>query len=260
MVTPKLLIMMKSTSYHLGTSGLVLPVPNKLFYPEEFQDKSRLHYYASLMDTIEVNSSFYKLPQSVTMKRWAADVPKEFLFTFKAFREITHNKDLAFDPKLLAKFMQVIAHVGQKKGCLLVQLPRSIRIGNLSQLRVLLSALRANDPDRHWRIAFEFRHHSLYAEPVLELLQTYNMGLVIHDKYPEHSPVIDPWTDFVYLRFHGPEGDYKGSYSEEELGGYAEYIKGWLEERKKVFVYFNNTMGDAYANLHTLKRLLAAKA
>lgn len=190
MVTPKLLIMMKSTSYHLGTSGLVLPVPNKLFYPEEFQDKSRLHYYASLMDTIEVNSSFYKLPQSVTMKRWAADVPKEFLFTFKAFREITHNKDLAFDPKLLAKFMQVIAHVGQKKGCLLVQLPRSIRIGNLSQLRVLLSALRANDPDRHWRIAFEFRHHSLYAEPVLELLQTYNMGLVITTSIQNIVPLL----------------------------------------------------------------------
>lgn len=110
-------------NYYSVTSGLLLPVPNKLHYPKEFQEKSRLCYYASLMDSIEINSSFYKVPQVSTMKKWAADVPEEFRFTFKLFKEITHNKDLAFDPEVVSSFFSVISHVEEKKGCLLVQFP-----------------------------------------------------------------------------------------------------------------------------------------
>ena len=90
--------------YYFGTSGLFLPVPNKLFYPEEFQDKSKLCYFASLMNSIEINSSFYKITLSSTIKKWADDVPDEFLFTFKLFKEITHANDLIFNPKTIAKF------------------------------------------------------------------------------------------------------------------------------------------------------------
>ncbi|MDQ7947187.1 MAG: DUF72 domain-containing protein [Pedobacter sp.] len=243
-------------NYYAGTSGLLLPVPNKLFYPEAYKDRSRLCYYASLMNSIEINSSFYKMPQASTMKRWAADVPEDFRFTFKLFREVTHNKDLAFDPEVVARFMHVIAHVEEKKGCLLVQFPPSVRISHLSQLKLLMRMLRDQDPDLQWKIAFEFRHPSLYVDEVEELLENYQLGMVLHDKKPAQTTMTNHHPDFAYLRFHGPNGDYRGTYSDDVLYDYASYITEWLQEDKKVFVYFNNTMGAALANLNTLGQMV----
>lgn len=243
-------------NYYAGTSGLLLPVPNKLYYPEDFKEKSRLCYYASLMNSIEINSSFYKIPQLVTIKKWAADVPEDFKFTFKLFREITHNKSLAFDTTLVAKFFEVIAGVEHKKGCLLVQFPPSIHIRHFAQLRFLMSVIRANDPNDHWKIAFEFRHPSLYLDEVAEILAEFGFGMVIHDKFPNGALVKENQLAFTYLRFHGPGGDYRGSYSDQILGEYADYILEWLAEGKKVFVYFNNTMGNALGNLSTLRSYL----
>ncbi|MEJ5995101.1 DUF72 domain-containing protein [Pedobacter sp. Du54] len=243
-------------NYYSGTSGLLLPVPNKLYYPVEFQQKSRLYYYASLTNSIEINSSFYKMPMPSTVGKLAADVPEEFLFTFKLFKEITHHKDLAFDPQVVAQFFQVISKAEGKKGCVLVQFPPSIRINHFAQLRFLMSVLRANDPTSEWKIALEFRHPSLYVEEVYELLAEYQMGMVVHDKTPASSPVRDTELDFIYLRFHGPEGNYRGSYADDVLSEYASYIAEWLQKGKMVFTYFNNTMGEAHRNLSNLKNFI----
>lgn len=245
-------------NYYSGTSGLLLPVPNKLHYPKEFQEKSRLYYYSSLMNTIEINSSFYKIPQSITVQKWAMDVHQEFHFTFKLFREITHNKDLIFDPATVAKFFDVIGMVGSKKGCVLVQFPPSIGIGHLAQLQFLMTVLRDSDALMEWKIAMEFRHPSLYTDRIYELLETYQLGMVIHDKNPASSPIMETHTGFMYLRLHGPDGNYRGSYSESLLYEYASYILEWLKEGKQVFVYFNNTMGDAYGNLKLLHQIVHA--
>ena len=242
--------------YFSGTSGLLLPVRNKLFYPPEFQDKSRLCFYGSLMNSIEVNSSFYKIPMASTVQRWAAEVPVDFRFSYKLFKEITHNKGLAFDPELIKKFMNVIAAAGDKKGCLLVQLPPSVRIGNLKQLMLLTEILRENDPAEEWKIAVEFRHVSLYHEDVYGMLENQRMAMVIQDKPPAVTPMLESDLAFVYLRFHGPDGSYRGSYETGLLAEYAGYINDWLAEGKTVYTYFNNTMGEAVANLNTLKELI----
>src|SRR5690349_976965 len=92
-------------NYFSGTSGLVLPVPNKLFFPDEFKEGSRLNYYASLFNSIEVNSSFYKIPLGRTVANWSADVPEDFRFTFKLFREITHRKPAGIDKGLIRRFV-----------------------------------------------------------------------------------------------------------------------------------------------------------
>lgn len=243
-------------NFFSGTSGLILPVPNKLHYPQEFKDKSRLCYYASMMNSIEINSSFYKIPLPSTTKKWADDVPEEFRFTFKLFKEITHNKDLAFDPETVSKFFNVISSVGIKKGCLLVQFPPSVRIGQFSQLNLLMEVLQDNNMNSEWKIALEFRHPSLYIEEVYELLEMYRLGMVIHDKLPANFPVKKNHPDFVYLRFHGPGGNYRGSYDDDVLYEYASYVIEWLREGKEVFVYFNNTMGDALANLNMLRQIV----
>ncbi|MHA4896444.1 DUF72 domain-containing protein [Pedobacter sp. PWIIR3] len=243
-------------TFYSGTSGLLLPVPNKLHYPEDFKDKSRLAYYSSLMNSIEINSSFYKIPLASTVYKWSNEVPDQFRFTFKLYKDITHNKGLAFDPETLRKYMQVIAGAGRKKGCLLVQFPPSIRITDLPKLEMLFQQIRMNDEQMEWNTAIEFRHPSLYHEDSYELLEKYAMGMVVHDKSPASTPFTDINMPFVYLRFHGPDGNYRGHYSDEVLQEYAGYIKGWLLDRKTVYVYFNNTMGDALQNRSDLEHYM----
>ena len=238
--------------FYSGTSGLVLPVPNKLSYPLEFQDKSRLTYYASLFNSIEINSSFYKVPQAATVRKWAESVPVDFRFTFKLWRDITHTKGLAFKPEDVVRFMETIDEVGDKKGCLLVQFPPSLKMGSARQLEKLLTCIIQTDPKRQWKIAVESRNMTWYTEEIDDLLEQHHVCLVIHDKPKSATPLQEITTEFVYVRFHGPAGDYKGTYTSDFLHDYAERIQDWKNEGKVVFAYFNNTMGEAVRNLMDL--------
>ncbi|MEO3406390.1 DUF72 domain-containing protein [Mucilaginibacter sp. CAU 1740] len=243
-------------SYYSGTSNIVLPVPNKSAFPAAYQDKSRLSYYGSLFNSLEVNSTFYKIPLGKTVARWGEEVPTGFRFTFKLWKDITHNKNLAFKPADIQRFFEVIDHCN-KKGCLLVQLPPGTRFDDHRQLEVLLAEIRGHDPEMVWHIAVEFRHKSWYNDITHHLLQQYNMAMVTHDMKASATPIIEPWTDFVYIRFHGPEGGYRGSYPDEVLAEYASYINEWQEDGKTVYAYFNNTLGDALPNLLTLNNLVS---
>lgn len=244
---------MMSTNYYSGTSGVILPFSNKTFYPDPFKEKSRLNLYGSLHNSVEINSSFYKIPRRQTTEKWAADVPEDFRFTFKLFKGITHAKELKYDPLDITHFFDVINGVGNKKGCVLAQFPPSFKSSKLPQLIILIEQLRNSDPDITWNIALEFRDKSWYTEEVYNLLKTNQMGLVLHDKPSSSTPFKNPNVNFVYLRFHGPSGNYRESYSDDFLAEYASYIQEWLDEGKDVFTYFNNTMGEALLNLQTLQ-------
>ncbi|MDB5285894.1 MAG: hypothetical protein JWR05_843 [Mucilaginibacter sp.] len=243
-------------TFYSGTSGLVLPVPNKQLYPPEFQDKSRLTYYASLFNSIEINSSFYKVPMASTVKKWTSEVPDGFRFTFKLWRDITHNKGLVFNPADVDRFMQVIDGIGNKKGCLLIQFPPSVMVASFNQLEKLLTSIQNADTMQQWNVAAEFRNPSWYLEDVYAMLDTYNAGMVIQDMPASLTPMIDFSTPFVYLRFHGPNGGYKGTYTDDFLYEYAQYINDWQQDGKTVYIYFNNTMGEAVKNLITLNNYL----
>jgi uncharacterized protein YecE (DUF72 family) len=243
---------MPNIKFYSGTSGLVLPFPNKASCPPQFHDKTRLNYYGSLFNSIEVNSSFYKIPQAKTVTKWASEVPQNFKFTFKFWQDITHQKGLVFNPDDLTRFMQVIAAAGDKKGSLLVQFPPSIKSDSARQLENLLSTIRNVDEEQQWDIAVEFRHKSWYTDKTYQLLDQYQMGMVIHDLPASASPLEILDHDSIYLRFHGPNGGYRGSYTEDFLSEYATYITEWLADGKTVYAYFNNTMGDAVHNLLTL--------
>src|ERR1700750_2709537 len=119
---------MHAPFFFAGTSGMVFAEPNKSAFPPAFRDQSRLAYYASLFNSLEVNSSFYKVPLATTVQRWATEVPDDFRFTFKLWREITHVKGFDYRPEDVHRFMQVIAQAGDKKGCLLLQFPPSLTI------------------------------------------------------------------------------------------------------------------------------------
>ena len=90
----------------------------------------------------------------------------------------------------------------------------------------------------------------------ISLLTEYKIGLVLQDKPEAATPMLETDLPFIYLRFHGPEGNYRGNYPDDLLFEYASYINDWIAEGKTVYCYFNNTMGDALANLNTLKQAI----
>ncbi len=245
-------------SFFSGTSGMVLPVPNKTAYPPEFQERSRLCYYGHLFNSLEVNSSFYKVPMASTVGKWTADVPDGFRFTYKLWRDITHVKDLLFKEDDVYRFMQVINAAGDKKGCLLVQFPPGLQLTAIRQLEKLLISIREADPDNQWDLFVEFRKMFWYTEEVHQLLENYEAGIVLHDKAGSQTDFMDQEGRSVYLRFHGPGGNYRGSYTDDFLYEYSNYIRSWLDDSKTVYAYFNNTMGDAVNNLVTLNTFVSS--
>jgi len=240
-----------NNTFYSGCSGLDLPVPRSQ-YPPEFQGKSRLAYYSSLFNSIEINSIFYKLPRHATVVNWADSVPDDFRFTFKVSKTITHVKGLDFASKDVAEFIKTVENIGHKKACLLAQFPPSIKIEKLDELQNLLEELGEATHDTGWKLAMEFRDPSWYEREVYELLEEFNVSMVIHDIAKSATPLNDVIGNFIYLRFHGPEPRYRGSYSNQHLLQYAGYIKQWIKEGKIVYAYFNNTVGDAVGNLMTL--------
>ena len=233
----------------------MLPVTQS-FYPPGFQGQSRLNYYAFLNNSIEINSSFYKIPKAVTVKNWSESVGRNFRFTFKLLKDITHAKELNYNVADVELFMQTISGVGDKKGCLLIQLPPKLKFEYYNQLESLLKDIRQYTKEQEWKIAIEFRNSSWYVGETYELFKHHNAAMVIHDIPASATPFTNLKSNFKYLRFHGPGGKYRDSYTNDFLSPYATSIKDWLKEKKEVFVYFNNTMGDALNNLNTLKMMV----
>ena len=252
---PKITMSANLADFFFGLSGIELPLP-KYQFPPEYQKTTRLTYYSTFFNSIEVNSSFYKIPMPATVARWASSVPEHFRFTFKLFKEISHVKNLDFDSSLICKFLDIISHVGNKKGCLLVQFPPGLKSENIHQLDRLLHSIQNANIENSWKVAVEFREKGWYTEDVYDLLSEYQSSLVIHDIQRSATPATRSMSDVVYVRFHGPTGNYRGSYTEAFLHEYAEYINEWLTQHRTVYVYFNNTAGDAFHNLRSLHKLL----
>ncbi len=238
----------------IGTSGIVLPGPKKDF-PLAFQSRTRLEYYSSLFNTIEINSTFYKIPRQSTFEKWSSEVSEDFQFTCKLPRVIIHNKGLSYQTRDIETFMEACKGINKKKGCLLAQFPASIKAERSEQLEEMLRYLISLNVNPKWRISVEFRDSSWYHHtPILNKLKDLNVSVVVHDM----SSSKTPWQlagDPVYLRFHGQQGNYRGTYPNEVLTSYASMIRNWLLHRD-VYVYFNNTIGEAFNNAQHLIQLI----
>lgn len=241
--------------FYYGTSGIAVPVPQSS-YPEAFKGKSRLTYYASLCNSIEINSSFYKLPKASTVIKWREAVPNNFRFTFKLSKTISHAKGLNFNSEEVELFIQTINNVEQKKGCILVQFPPALKPGNIEQLANLFKTIAVLNEHAAWKVAVEFRNKVWYNDETFELLKQYNFSLVLHDLPASATPLSTPLTNVVYLRFHGTEKGYRGSYDDTFLSGYAQRIRQWINEGKYVYCYFNNTLGGAINDVQALNRFV----
>lgn len=236
-----------------GTSGLVFEEPNKKSFPILFQNKTRLSYYASLCNSLEINSSFYKIPRFQTYSKWREEVPGGFTFTVKLWQGITHV-DRFLDADLV-KFMTAIAGLGDKKACILIQYPALSATPLQERERLLKNIHQINNG---WRLAIEIRNPGWLQPSFYSVLEKYNACLVYHDMKKADMLSLNSPSSFRYLRFHGPEGNYKGSYTDLFLLQQAQRIRQWTDQKKDVYVYFNNTIGDALGNLKRLQAIIAS--
>jgi uncharacterized protein YecE (DUF72 family) len=247
--------MKKKGHIWIGTSNVVVP-GNKLSFPPAFQMKSRLHYYSSIFNSVEINSCFYKIPLRSTYEKWSVDVPADFRFSLKLNKEITHVKELKGNMEQLDHFMRNAEGTGNKKGCLLIQFPGKITLDYFDKIENILRQLQELDKTCEWRKAIEFRHPSWFIGETWELLDEFRAAMVLEDIPKARQEEHRGKANFVYMRFHGPKGDYRDSYTSKFLRDKAQQIKLWLREGKDIYAYFNNTIGNAYGNALELKKLM----
>jgi uncharacterized protein YecE (DUF72 family) len=241
--------------FRSGTSGLVLSEPNKKHYPKEFQDKTRLHYYSSKFNSIEINTSFYKIPRCQTYSNWSLEVPEDFTFSIKLWQGITHVRPQYFLTRDIEIFFSVLGCLGKKRGCLLIQFPSST-IMDPDEFRDLMKKIKKMDPVGHWRLAIEFRHNRWYENQVFDIIGEYGASLVLHDMPNSLMNQLQGDPSFVYMRFHGEKGDYRGTYGTDFLKSRADQIALWMNQGLDVYAYFNNTIGEAAGNLETLNKMV----
>ncbi len=224
--------MKRNKGIHIGTSGWHYESWVGTFYPEGITGEGMLSSYADHFKTVELNNSFYQLPAEKSLKKWKKTVPEDFIFGVKASRYITHMKKLTgVDP--VRTFLDRIITLGSRLGPVLFQLPPNWKC-NPGRLRNFLHQL----PD-DFRYVFEFRDSSWLNREIYELLEECGAAFCIYDLAGTQSPK-EVTTDFVYIRLHGPDAAYSGSYDTQTLAGWAGAISTWADQDREIFCYFDN--------------------
>jgi uncharacterized protein YecE (DUF72 family) len=239
-----------SRKIRIGTSGWHYKHWRGTFYPEGLPAAKWLDFYCERFDSVELNNTFYRLPPRAALEGWRDSTPANFLFAVKGSRFITHMKKLKDPEEALERFFDRADVLGKKAGPILFQLPPRWEL-NIERFAQFLSVL----PRAH-RYAFEFRDPGWNREPVYELLRKHRAAYCIFHLAGMQSP-MEVTADFVYVRLHGPGGKYQGSYSDEELIGWARQIETWRSEGRTSYVYFDNDdSGYAARNALRLKELV----
>lgn len=239
-----------SSEVYIGTSGWNYKHWLGPFYPPKFPASEMLEFYAQYFNTVELNNTFYHLPTIKAFKSWRQGVPDNFRFAVKGSRFTTHMKKLKAPKASTEKFFNRVKYLKEKTGPILFQLPPRWRV-NLERLHAFLEALPSD-----YRFVFEFREPSWFSEPVYEELRQHNCALCLYHMMGYDSPA-EITADFVYVRLHGTESTYGGSYARAALQHWAKRIKQWQAEDKPVYFYFNNDPeGHAVKNALTLRSLI----
>jgi uncharacterized protein YecE (DUF72 family) len=205
------------------------------FYDAATAQSEWLEHYASVFDTVEINNSFYRLPERSTFARWASRVPKRFVFAVKASRYLTHMKKLKDPQEPVQRLFTRMRGLGPHLGPILYQLPTGWKL-DVERLEQFLQVLpRA----RH---VIEFRDPSWYQDRVFALLERHGVSLCLHDMRGSGSERVRIGP-IVYVRFHGPTGRYHGGYPAEALRSWADWLMSQLGGGTDVYAYFNNDVG-----------------
>ena len=216
----------------IGCSGWQYRHWRGRFYPEALPASHWLEYYAAHFDTVEINNSFYRLPDAATFAGWRRRVPSQFLYAVKASRYLTHMKKLKDPDPAVSRLFSRARRLGGRLGPVLYQLPpRWMR--NLERLEAFFQSLPA---DRLH--AIEFRDPSWYDDGTFALLNRYRVALCLHDMAGSATGQLTVGP-FGYLRLHGPQR-YAGGYADTDLMSWAEWCVACRRQKRPVYVYFNN--------------------
>jgi uncharacterized protein YecE (DUF72 family) len=220
-------------------------------YPEGLGTGRWLERYAEVFDTVEVNSTFYRLAKPDAVRRWVEQTPDDFVFAVKGSRYLTHVRRLRSMREGVERFYEAIEPLARspKMGPVLWQLPANFRRDD----QLLAQALEALPEGRH---CFEFRHESWFTREVYRLLRSHGVALVIGDHPERPFQTHEMTADWTYVRMHCGRRGRRGNYSRSELDEWVERIRRW-KRRRAVFVYFNNDWnGYAVDNArYVLRRL-----
>jgi uncharacterized protein YecE (DUF72 family) len=213
----------------IGTSGYAYKEWKGSFYPADLKAEAFLPFYASRLETVEINNTFYRMPTEKVLAAWSEQVPDSFTFVLKASQKITHRKRLKECAPELQYFLRTATALGPKLGPTLFQLPPNLK-KDLPRLLDFLSLV-----PQTWRAALEFRHPSWFDEDVFDALRHHNAALVLAEFDPEESDLAVPavaTADFGYLRLR------RAGYDEAALRQWAERVRA--QPWKDAFVFFKH--------------------
>ena len=234
--------------YRIGTSGWNYETFIGSIYTKDTPKRRYLEVYAKFFDTVELNASFYRSFPEKTWLGWYNRTPKDFLWSVKAPRLITHVKRLDVEKDSIDMFFDRARILREKLGVVLFQLPPSLKYqGDI--FRSFLSKL----PD-DCKMALEARNESWFCQEVFSELSARNIAWVISHTSGRY-PMKEIFTaDFTYLRLHGASGLYRGAYGQEGLKHWRDLL---LDFGKDAFVYFDNTEdGSAPRDALLLKEMM----
>ncbi len=223
----------------IGTSGWSYKSWSGSFFPSQLPNRLHLDYYSQHFSTTELNGVFYRTPTTKAVRAWAEQTPPQFVFAWKASKFITHWKLLG--PKSgnsLALLESRLRLLKAKAGPVLFQLPPQFQ-KDTTRLASFLKRLRKPRP-----YVFEFRHRSWYTPEIFDLLHNHSIALCISD----HHDAPAPWevtAPLVYIRAHGPSGNYRDRYAPQTLVAWARRLSRLRKEGHSIYVYFDNDQKSA---------------
>ena len=211
---------------YVGTSGYSYKEWKGNFYPEDLPAKEMLSFYAGRLPAVEINNTFYRLPQASMVENWKEQVPESFRFSIKATQRITHIKRLKNCEEETKYLIETASLLGERLGVVLFQLPPNSKKDS-ERLRDFFEYL---PPETS--AAFEFRHESWHDEETLNLLREKNCSLVVSDTDEKPLDSITSTADWGYLRLR------RTSYSDEELAAWMKRVKE--QKWKDAFVFLKH--------------------
>jgi uncharacterized protein YecE (DUF72 family) len=243
-------------SAYVGCSGWQYREWRGPVYPVEARTRDWFALYAQMFDTVELNSTFYRLPAATTFDRWAEAAPPGFVYALKLGAFGSHRMKLRDAASWLPNHVERVRRLGPALGPTVVQLPPKWR-RNVERLDEFLA-----ETPRDMRWAVELREPSWLHDDVFATLERHGAALCIHDLLADH-----PWirtTDWSYVRFHGPRAlsnPYHGRYGSRRLEAAGERLSAWLDAGFDVYAYFNNDVeAHAVKDARTLRAKLASHA
>jgi uncharacterized protein YecE (DUF72 family) len=226
------------TKIHVGTMGWSYSFWVNNFYPESTKPEAFLEEYSKYFNTVEVNSSFYRVPSVSILENWKKQTPESFLFSVKVPKKVTHGSFAKESYDYLDYFIGNISTLGSKLGPLLLQFPPSFKFDRFNSLKNLVSIL-----PKSYRCAVELRNNSWFEDRFLEFLKEHRIALVVSD-----SPWLDKMekvtSSFVYFRLEGNRKQINGTKGivekdrTVEVQNLASKIQSFSDEIE-VFCYFS---------------------